>query len=502
MLEEDVLNRNIFNVGTLKCLALVLAASACVVYAVYLGQAIHVERALFADGSNFFVDLLSQKKIWPVADDPKHIRLLANAVNQLPLVVALKFGVEDLRTLKLLFGAGLFTSSVMVYFFCYSLSRRANDYRVFFFSVVSLITCAIPSDVFIINQSFISLALAWVLVHYLLLKIKFRWFDWLVVALVSIVLFRAHENLMLWGGTLFIGAASVIRLGYNDGVLSMNRQAYVLGIVGLAQALFVMFWQATHPVGQQTDDFLKLIKLALPQELWVGNTKISVLTINLLVVALYYGLVCRSASKSKRFISVSVFFIFSLVSSLILYCGASAIHDFGVTNPVREFSYRFLMTFGSTGWMLVSIAFVLAKIKVDVRGAYLAIIALSIGLLSASMWQISNNLQWSDFERAAAFELRMSPGPFLSPESVRDRLRSESREYAYKYRWSWTWPVFGMSLQNDGRVEKLFRPEGFDQYFNPPKTIPFVPMSGGDYGSGGRGVFTFDGFHPAGKNYQ
>lgn len=502
MLKGEVLNRNIFNVGALKYFALVLAASACVIYAIYLGQAIHVERALFADGSNFFVDLLSQKNIWPVADDPKHIRLLANALNQLPLVVALKFGVEDLRTLKLLFGAGLFTGSVVVYLFCYSLSRRASDYRVFLFSVVSLITCAIPSDVFILNQSFISLALAWVLIHYLLLKMKIRWFDWLVIALVSIVLFRAHENLVLWGGTLFIGAAAVIRLGYNDGVLSKNRQAYVLGIVGLAQAFFVIFWQATHPVGQQTDDFLKLIKLILPQELWVGNTRISVLTTSLLAVALFYGRACRGANKSNRLILVSVFLIFSLVSSLVLYCGASAIHDFGVTNPGREFSYRFLMTFGSTGWMLVSIAFVLAKIEVDVRGSYLAIIALSIGLFSASMWQISNNLQWSDFERAAAFELRVSPGPFIPPESVRDRLRSENREYAYKYRWSWTWPVFGMSLQNDGRVEKMFRPEGFDQYFNPPKSIPFVPMSGGDYGSAGRGVYKFDGFHPVGNNYQ
>lgn len=496
------MNKSIFSVVSLKWLAWGLAALAGVFYASYLVQAIHFERGLYADGSNFFVELLSQNKAWPIADDPKHIRLFANIVNQFPIAVALQSGVESLRTLKLLFGAGLFLGPILVYFFCFSLSRRAKDYRVFVFSVASLVTCAIPSDIFILNQSFISLAFAWVLIHYLLLRIDFRWFDWLVIAFVSLMLFRAHENLVLWGGSIFIGAATIIRFGGRIADFGKNRHIYLLGIVGLAQALFVIYWQLTHSVGQETNAFLELIGFAMPQEMWVGNTRISLLTVALLVAAVFYGFCCRSATKWNGGLSLLVFLIFLSLSGLALYSGFSAIRDFTLTDPRREFNYRFLMTFGSAGWMLVAIVFAFAKIKLDERSRYLVIAALSVGLLSASMWQVSNNLQWREFKDAALYELRTSPGTILQPESVRVRLVSENRVYAYKYRWDWAWPVFGMSLQNDGHVVKIFKPEGFDQYFNPPKTIPFVPLAGGDYGSEGKGVYSFDGFQQTGKTDQ
>lgn len=51
-----------------------------------------------------------------------------------------------------------------------------------------------------------------------------------------------------------------------------------------------------------------------------------------------------------------------------------------------------------------------------------------------------------------------------------------------------------MSLQENGRVVKLFRPEGYEEYFNPPKRIPFILMSGGEIGSEGSGIFTFGEF--------
>jgi len=494
------LNSNDFGVRPLKWLALVLVILACVFYVVYLGHAILSERVLYADGSNFFVQLLSQNKVWPVADDPKHIRLFANIVNQLPVAIAIKLGVENLGWLRFLFGAGTFLGPVFVYFFCFLLSRRANDYRVFFFALASLVTCAIPSDIFILNQSFISLAFAWLLIHYLLLKINFRWFDWLVIAIVSLILFRGHENLVLWGGSIFFGALTAFWFGGTGGNFCKNLHLYVLGAVGLAQSLFVLYWQFSHPVGQETNAFLELVNFAMPREMWVGNTRISLLATVLLIVAGLYGWIARSISAGGGAIFLLVFLIFLSLSGLAVYAGVSAIQDFNLTDPRREFNYRFLMTIGSTGWMLSSIIFVRAKVNFDVRGAYFAIVALSVSLLSASLWQVSNSIQWLEFKNAALHELSVAPGPILQPESVREILISEQREYAYKYRWVWTWPVFGMSLQKDGRVVKIFKPEGFDDYFKPPKKIPFVPLSGGEYGSEGPGLYSFDGFQAAGKN--
>ncbi|WP_130888487.1 hypothetical protein [Pseudomonas sp. Sample_21] len=493
------MNNGDFGVRPLKWLALVLAILACAFYAVYLGHAILSDRVLYADGSNFFVQLLSQNKAWPIADDPKHIRLFANIVNQLPVAIAIKLGMESVSGLRFLFGAGAFLGTALVYFFCFFLSRRANDSRVFFFALASLITCAIPSDIFILNQSFISLAFAWVLIHYLLLKINIRWFDWLVIAVVSLILFRGHENLVLWGCVIFVGALAAVWFSGARGDFRKSPHLYVIGAVGVAQSLFVLYWQFTHPVGQETNAFLELVKFAMPQEMWVGNTRVSLLATVLLVVAVLYGWFARSIGKGGALLFVLVFLIFLSLSGVALHAGVLAIQDFNLTDPRREFNYRFLMTIGSPGWMLASILFVCAKIDVDVRGAYFAIIALSVGLISASLWQVSNTLQWLEFKNAALHELNEAPGPILQPDSVRERLSSEQREYAYKYRWVWTWPVFGMSLQNDGRVVKMFRPEGFDDYFKPPKKIPFVPLSGGEYGSEGQGLYSFDGFQAAGK---
>ena len=73
----------------------------------------------------------------------------------------------------------------------------------------------------------------------------------------------------------------------------------------------------------------------------------------------------------------------------------------------------------------------------------------------------------------------------IDPIEVHKNLITLNREGAYKYRWGWAWPVFGMSLQAEGRIEKLFRPEGFENYFTPPSSVPFVVFDG-------HGVYTFD----------
>lgn len=73
------MNSSNFSMRSLRWFALALAAVACVFYAIYLGHAIYVERALYADGSFFFVDLLSNDSGWPVSDDQKHIRYTGRA---------------------------------------------------------------------------------------------------------------------------------------------------------------------------------------------------------------------------------------------------------------------------------------------------------------------------------------------------------------------------------------------------------------------------------------
>ena len=105
-----------YNLNPLQLASAILLIAAFLVYAVYLVQAIYVERALFADGAFFFVALLSNENHWPIVDDSKHIRLFVNTINQFPIALALKSGITSLRTLKVLFGAGLFLTPLLSYF--------------------------------------------------------------------------------------------------------------------------------------------------------------------------------------------------------------------------------------------------------------------------------------------------------------------------------------------------------------------------------------------------
>jgi hypothetical protein len=488
------MNSNIFSSTLKKLLPAFFLAVAFLVYFAYLLQAIYVERALYADGANFFIELLTKDSSWPVADDANHIRLFINILNQLPVVFALDFGVTSLRTLKLCFGAGLFLTPLFLYLYCLYLSQRANDYRVLFFSIVSLITCAIPSDIFILNQALTSLSLAWVLAHYLLLTLKIKWIDWIIVSVVSLLLFRSHEGMILWGMSFFIGSICVLFFRDRFSISNKNLIVCAIGVIGFLEAAFVLLWLSSHPLKDQTSAYLQLFYLLNPSQLWTGNTRISLL----MVIAVFCLFATQVRSKHKIsepiLVKIIVNAILIFVLFLMVLSGFSALIDFSLADPWSQFSYRFLITFGATGWMLASIAFIVANKPVNKNIRSLSTVVVSVGIISASLWQISNNIQWSIFANTASQVLQSASTPIVSPKDVRERLATLGHENAYKYSWSWAWPVFGMSLQQSGEVEKLFKPDGYEQYFNPPKSIPFIPMSGGDIGSEGNGLFRFDRF--------
>lgn len=480
-----------YSKGPAKLALTLLMMAAIIIYAAYLVQAIYAGRALYADGANFFVELLTKTSSWPVADDSKHIRLFVNIINQLPIVIALKTGVTDLPALRIYFGMGLFLMPLCFYLYCFYLSRRAGDFRVFYFSIFNLVACAIPSDMFILNQAFTSLALSWIVIHYLLLNLNVKWFDWIVIIIVSVVLFRSHESLIIWGGIFTIGAICLIISRKH--IVTNNKRSliYMVGMLGVAQSAFVAFWQYSHPVGKQTSEFLQLITLLKPSEIWIGNTKISVLMTIALIMAFLVQLFFNYKTVGFKASRVFLYICLVFISVWMLMTGISSINNFSLTEPAREFEYRFLITFGSGGWMLLAIAYVLYDKPLSDNAKSINKAIIFTGIISASLWQISNSIQWSLFSSATAQVLQSSSLSKIDPDEVLKKLSTSHHENAYKYRWGWTWTVLGMSLQNNWVITKFYKPEGYEMYFNPPKQVPFIPINGGDIGDEGPGLYHF-----------
>ncbi|MCB0361311.1 MAG: hypothetical protein KDD35_01230 [Bdellovibrionales bacterium] len=486
----------------LKQASIFCLATAALVYLGYLIHAINVDRVLFADGANFFVKLLTTRDYsWLVADDPKHIRLFVNSINQFPVALALDLGIVDLRILKLLFGAGLFLTPLIFQFYCLHLSYRANDYRVFAFLIANLVTCAMPSQIFILNQSFTSLAIGWISIHYLFLDLKIKWWDWVVVTIVSILLFRSHESMTIWGGIIFVGSAAVIFFKNSENQdsdhHSIKKLFYCLiGVFGALQCAFALNWQFQHPLKQETREFLELLVLLNPSELWIGNTRISV-AITMAISLLFLSQEIRDrALVGKRTIDFLTFTGIICLLGIVLFTGSAALFDFNLTNPGREFYYRILIPFGSSGWMLVAMAFILANKTLRGNAKNMLSIVFSFGVIATSMWQLSNSIQWSIFTNSVSEVMRTSSKSVVDPIEVQQYLAEIGREDIYKYRWNWAWPVLGMSLQEIGRVKKMYKPEiGFEQFFDPPNRLPFVIVSLDEEEGDELGIFKFDDFN-------
>lgn len=459
-----------------------------VLYSAHLLIAIYTERALYADGANIFITLLSKEFTWPVADDSKHIRLLVNILNQAPLALGLKLGLEDLRALKLLFGAGLFLVPTLAYIYCYILSRRAGDYRVFAFSMLSLIACALPSEIFILNQAFTALSLAWIVFHYVLLRMQLKKMDWIFLSVISVILFRSHESLIFWG--LLIAAAAGLRVyswsRHKDEAFPTSTAG--LGLLGLAQTVFVVYWQLSHPVEKQTAAFLNLLNLATPQDLWQGGTGIAFLTFVLSVMLFCFSLVkkhLRPRGSSAAYVILAALILSG--SLLMLQKAFAPAMTEDVIIPMRDFSYRFLIPFGAPLFMTFAAVIFFSKTYFSRKEATLYTLLISSALSASSFYQISNSLYWNDFAKTAASVLEKSNQLIISPEEVYRELEENNKIASGRYAWPWAWTVLGLSLQKNKEISRIFHSgERLEAFVLPTKDketlqVPYVYLQRNGY---------------------
>jgi hypothetical protein len=452
---------------------------AFIAYAGYLIQSVLVERVLYADGANFFVGLLSKEYAWPYFEDPKHLRLLVNVLNQLPVSIAIELGETSLRVLKLLFGAGAFFTPLALYGYALFLSKRANDFRVFFFATASLATSVIQSDIFILNQAITALAISWVIMHYLLLDLRVNVLDWAVIVTLSIIFLRSHESIIIWGGVFFIGAITIWIL--NEQELRYPRKSLVgfIGLVGVSGIIFAVFWLVRHPIIEQTYSYLSLFSLLSPGAIWQSNARIGLLVlVALFCLALLQGLGVSRAHQIYRTLNFFLLTVIGLSLLLIVLTGMLALANPELTNPSREYGYRFLVSFGSAFWMVLSVLVASKKITFPTSIAGLAKIIVSVGIISASLWQMSNNTQWAIFTSSTSAVLSNSSQVQLEPIEVRTHLNGLGAADAYKYRWPWAWPVLGVSLQETGTIDRIIAPESDEEYVQPPNLLPFVVFDG------------------------
>lgn len=425
-------------------------------YLLHVVTAILTERALYSDGAVFFMGLLRAEFPWPVFDDGKHIRLFVNYMNQFPSALAIKAGVADLRALKLLFGAGLFLLPIAIYFLCFLIIRRAGDYRLLFVLLASVVTCAMPSEIFIVNQAFTSLALCWLLLCYLLADCKTGPFDKALIVAILIALFRAHEGMLLWGPVLSCAALARLIRYRTYAPTSENWHIHAIGMAGILHAAFVAYWQLTHPVGEQTQAFLSLLTKVLPWAMWEisGATRISLLTGIALAAAL--AMIWLGGRAGLRPAArMALWMIILACAAASLHIAILPFHEFWRIEPWQEKNYRFLVNFGSVFWMGLAIVLWWKEVRFSRAERGLMWLVLAMGMSAGSVWQLANTRQWNEFQSHSEMFIQNADNVFISSSDLEDSFSEMGEGWLRMIADSWTWPAYSIAIQNAKVVRKI-----------------------------------------------
>ena len=273
----------------------------------YIG---YIERGFVQDGIFFFDQFLEYAKYDVVTNRGARMRYFSCMVLQLPMAIA-KFGlnIESREILSRIFSFSLVFLPFLTIFWNLLLSKKTKRYDIFVCSVALYVFGVLPFFYYSIVEFFISVSLYLVLLHYLISKIEYKFYDYIPMGLLCVFLFSSHEFVGLYGFILFLCSLYCFR----NKELSIKTRIIKLltGICGLASGILFWFYYFTpHGPNIQADgglnDFIQGIHAISYQLFSQGGiyTNIFVLTILLIVFFLFYRRKIESNSV------LSMFFIY------------------------------------------------------------------------------------------------------------------------------------------------------------------------------------------------
>ncbi|MDQ8153456.1 MAG: hypothetical protein P3B98_02235 [Gemmatimonadota bacterium] len=431
-----------------------------------MADAIVADRAMYADGANFFLGWRLAPGDWIIASDAKHPRLFVNALNQGPAILARFAGVTDLNALRLWFGAGLFAAPLLIFGWCVALGARAADFRVALAMGAGTIAALMPSQIFILEQAITTTALAWMLLSYQVLPLRWRWYDIALVATASFVLLQSHETILVEGTILGLLALEAVRL---SGWRQTSRQTLYVGAVGFAVALHVIWWMHEHPILSQTSNFLGLWYVALPWELWRNNgrpTLFLLVVAPLAILGAMHGMPTPLARRWRRIAA----WVGAIGAATILAGALTPWLSPEAVAPRVQFDLRVLIPFVSAAFMALAGAWVLAGPDARAGKHTTLKVAIAVALLGGTSWQFANTAQWRQFDGAVRTVLTSSPAGEVDPELVRELLVQRAAPNAWRMQWEWAWGFLSLARLDQPRVSVIIVPTSERQSFRSPRT--------------------------------
>ena len=398
----------------------------------YLAQAVYAVatwRFLFADGGEFFIQILEQETVFQ-ANSPN--RLFARLVTKGPLLVALNLGITDLAFLRPLYGLGLY----LPYFFCLAIWLVVTRDRreLMAFPLLFLFASAANSEFFIISESHAAATFFFSLLPLMLLKPHWNVGTTILGSLLAILTLLSYPTMVFYGPVLALISAWRARTATTTAGRLGWIGAATWFLAGTIIAIGDIFWPP--PSVTPADGFVNHAVSMLRDHIFgpvFGSINLHFGAILSLLALGVVALAAFAARRHDRLVQLAlVAFALACVSILI----ALAIFPVRMEMPLH-YKARVLQLFIPP---LLAIALLLVVWKKwslpDARLRTVLTVVALLGLFQCA-WHLQASHQWSGYLRIFRAELAAHTG-FVPAQATALASRQDGRQVIEKFNWDWS----------------------------------------------------------------
>jgi hypothetical protein len=148
-----------------------------------------VDKQFCADGIHYFILILKNKTFTNIAPS----RILANFIDQWPIVLALKLGITNLSILSWLFALGLYLPYLLTFLICMHILKKENSALILFF-FAGILSINFSSDFILAGEHHILIILSWPILFILLSKEKISYLHGTLLIILLILFTDLYES--------------------------------------------------------------------------------------------------------------------------------------------------------------------------------------------------------------------------------------------------------------------------------------------------------------------
>lgn len=448
-----------------KRIVITIFSSILIVYIFSIVYAIITQKAFYADGAHFFINILKNQSF--KLDYPS--RQYANYFTEFPVVLCIKLlHLRNVNVLSYVFGIGYFLPSIICLLICFYIVRNINI-KYMLFPIMSLFGVTQNILFNITTQSIVITNVFWPILFFVIFVKEYNLVDFILLMLTALIFMRSYESASILGSIILI--VLFIEIYQNWRTASIRTKlVWVLLTLMIMGSIVVAVMTIIRP-NKNKDDFLRDIPTVL------SHYQAMLSVIYILLISIY--LLVKRFGESVYFKIISV--ILLLVT--IYFCFLPVIRP-ELTRPILQFQARSFHVYMIP--FLCVIAYIVLKgiIRVSEPAWQKAFILCAFLVIGQLTWQILMTSQWNGFRQVFKEELLNNQG-YVRFEETRLVNNKIGNQLVKDMTWGWTNPSLSILWSKNFDVKTIIAnpPECRWEPFNPRniESLPRIEKYGFSY---------------------